>query len=108
MCAARLAQDLADSSEEEEEGGNDYDLDDQFLVGDDQESDEGGEGAEGEEEGRRRRRRKRRREEVQLDEEDYELIVRAPSTTMGPFFIFTMCALSHGMGIAAPDEQHRL
>ncbi len=73
-----IVQDLADSSEEEEDGGNDYDLEDKFLVADEDASEEGegGEGEGGEAGAKRRRKRKRRREEQLLDEEDYELIVR--------------------------------
>lgn len=65
-------QDLQDSSEEEEEGQNEYDMNDRFLVADEDEDDEDGE--EGTEEEKKRRRR-RKRKEAQLDEEDYELIV---------------------------------
>jgi hypothetical protein len=84
----KLLQDLQDSSEEEEEGQDEYDLDDKFLVGDEDEEDEDGE-EEGTEEEKKRRRRKKRKE-AQLDEEDYELIVR-PSTILSCYA--TSCAM---------------
>ena len=67
-------QDVQDSSEEEEEGQNEYDLNDKFLVGDEDEDEEDEEEEVSEEE--KKRRRRKRRKEAQLDEEDYELIVR--------------------------------
>ncbi|BDA45673.1 Transcription elongation factor SPT6 [Coccomyxa sp. Obi] len=73
-------EELQDSSEEEEEGQNEYDLNDKFLVGDEDEEEEDEEEEVSEEE--KKRRRRKRRKEAQLDEEDYELIgLRPPRQT---------------------------
>ncbi|CAL8470742.1 g10284 [Coccomyxa elongata] len=73
-------EDVQDSSEEEEEGQNEYDLNDKFLVGDEDEEEEDEEEEVSDEEKKRRRRKKRK--EAQLDEEDYELIgLRPPRQT---------------------------
>ena len=67
----------SDSSDEDAEGPDEYDLNDNFIAGDEDE-DEGGDRGQAEEK-RRKRARKRSREEEQLDEDDYQLLQEAVS-----------------------------
>ena len=70
-------QGSSDSSDEDAEGPDEYDLNDNFIAGDEDE-DEGGDQSRAEAK-QRKRAKKRSREEEQLDEEDYQLLQEAVS-----------------------------